>query len=108
MAKQRAQRRAEREREVAARAAERAEQAAREAKRQAARNRLRRLLPAGRSKPTGLLATRRRARNRVLLVVAILIQIAAWALGRSFAISAGALVLTILAAPVAARLLFDD
>ena len=108
MAKERAQRRAEREREIAARAAERAAQNARDTRRRANRNRFRRLLPTPRSRPTGPLAARRRARNRILLAVLVLVQIAAWALGRSWAISAFVFVSTLLAAPVAARLLHDQ
>jgi Flp pilus assembly protein TadB len=107
MAKERAQRRAEREREIAARAADRTARAARDARRQALVGRLRGLFPAGRSRPTGVLAARRRARNRVLLAVAGLVQIAAWFLGRSFAISALVLVFTLLTGPVLSRLLFD-
>ncbi len=107
MAKERAQRRAEREREVAARAADRAAAAAREARRRTLRDRFARLIPTAKARPTGVLAVRRRARNRILLAFAVLVQVVAWVLGRSFAISAAALVFTVLTAPVVVRLLFD-
>jgi hypothetical protein len=107
MAKDRALRRAEREREAAARAAERAAAAVRAARRRSLRERLHRLVPAARSRPSGVLAARRRARNRVLLAIAVLMQVVAWALGRSVAINIATLVFTVFAAPVAVRLLFD-
>jgi Flp pilus assembly protein TadB len=107
MAKERALRRAEREREAAARATERAAQEARDARRRSLHGRVRRLVPAARSRPTGVLAARRRARNRLLLAVAVLVQVVAWVLGRSFAVSAGVLVFTVLTTPALARLLLD-
>jgi hypothetical protein len=107
MAKERARRRAERQREAALRAEQRALQAARAARRRAIAVRLRAFRPSARSRPTGVLAERRRMRIRLLLALVVGVQLIGWVVARSFAVSAALLVFTVLTTPVLARLLFD-
>jgi Flp pilus assembly protein TadB len=107
MAKERARRRAERERQSAARAEQRAVEAARAARRRGIGDRLRSLRPTRRQKPGGVLAARRRARNRLLGAVVVGVQVVGWVWARSWAFSAALLVFTVLATPALARLLLD-
>ena len=110
MSKERALRRAGRERETAIRAAARAaEQERRE--RRAARgralrryttDRLPRPVPVGRD--TGALAHRRRVRTTLLVVLLLLINVFVWVVRDDWGARLGALVVSLLVAPVLATL----
>lgn len=89
------------------RAEQRAVQAARAARRRAIASRFRALRRPARSKPTGVLAARRRTRIRLLVALVTGVQLIGWVVARSFAVSAALLVFTVLVTPALARLLFD-
>ncbi len=111
MSKERARRRAAREHEAALRASARAAVAERRERRAARARSLRRvttgrlptLTPRGR--PTGTLARRRRMRTSLLLVSLVALNVFVWLLRPDWAGRLGALVVSLLAAPVLATLL---
>ncbi|MGZ4494571.1 MAG: hypothetical protein ACXVWU_07730 [Nocardioides sp.] len=111
MSKERALRRAEREREAAIKAAARAAEAERRERRDARRravrrattDRLPRPVPVGRD--TGSLAHRRRVRTSLLLIALLLVNVGVWVVRPDWRARLGALVVTLLVAPVLAALL---
>ena len=111
MRKERALRRAEREREAAIKAAARAAEAERRERREARRRAVRRLttdrlprpVPVGRD--TGTLAHRRRIRTSLLLTFLLLVNVLVWVVRPDWRARLGALVVSVLAAPVLAALL---
>ena len=108
MVKERAARRAERERAAAARAEQRAAEVAKQARRRSRRGALTRKLARFRRRPpTGVLARKRRAQNRVVFGVAAVIQVFGWLAFSSVRTSLLLLVLTAFALPVVLTLAFD-
>ena len=107
MSKERARRRAEREREAAVRAAARAAEQERRERRAARKKALTRHLPElGRGRPTGVLAERRRNRTTFLICLLFALNLLLWFVTDSWALRLGALVVSVLAAPVLFVLLF--
>lgn len=94
---------------MAARAAEHERQERRTARRRAlsraTTGRLPRLVPVGR--PTGTLARRRRIRMSLLLTLLFGLNLLTWILRPDWAARFGVLVVTVLAAPVLATMLFS-
>ena len=111
MSRERAQRRAEREREAAIRAAARAAEEERRERRAARRRAVRRFttdrlprpVPVGRD--TGTLAHRRRVRTSLLLVALLLLNVLVWVVRDDWRARLGALVVSLLVAPVLAAML---
>ena len=106
MSKERAQRRAEREREAAARAAARAAEAERRERREARRRALTSWLPQRRSRPSGILAERRRRQNGALVAGLVAVNVLVWIFSDDWALRLGAAVVSLLAAPVLHTMLF--
>jgi hypothetical protein len=111
VSKERARRRAAREHEAAIRTSARAAQAERR-ERRTARTRAVRRATTGRlprrtrvGRPTGSLARRRRTRTSVLLVLLLALNVLVWFLSPDWAVRLGALVVSVLVAPVLATLL---
>jgi hypothetical protein len=100
MSKERAARRAERERESAIRTAARASERERVERRQARRRRLGRWLPARPSRPTGVLAERRRTRLRLLVAALVLVQVVVWLFRPDWPARLAALVVSLLLFPL--------
>jgi hypothetical protein len=111
MSKERARRRAAREHEAALKASARAAEAERRERRatraravqRATTGRLPRRTPVGR--PTGTLARRRRTQTSLLLALLVAVNILVWFVRPDWTSRLGALVVTVLAAPVLATLL---
>jgi len=106
VSKERARRRAEREREAAVAAAARAAEAERRERRDARVRAVTTRLPSRRRRPAGILAERRRKQNGALVAVLLAINVLVWILSDDWALRLGALVVSILAAPVLHTLLF--
>jgi Flp pilus assembly protein TadB len=107
LSKERAQRRAAREKEAAIRAAARAAEAERRERRQARKRALRRIAPSfGSGRPTGILARRRRTQNSMLFALLLAVNILVWVVRPDWAARIAVLIVTVLAAPVLATLLF--
>jgi Flp pilus assembly protein TadB len=113
LSKERAKRRAERQHEAALKAAARAAEAERRERRAARRRavqrattgRLPRWSTAGRQ--TGTLARRRRRQTSMLVALIIAVQVVVWVVRPDWPARLAALVVSLLAAPVLARLLFS-
>ncbi len=110
MSKERARRRAVREHEAALKAAARAAEAERRERREARKRAIRkattgRLPQLSAGKQTGVLARRRRIRTSLLVAFLVAVQVLVWAVRPDWPARLGALVLTILVAPLLASLL---
>lgn len=108
MSKERARLRAIRERESAIRVAARAAEAERR-ERQAARRKAFGRVTAGfrpTGRQTGILARRRRHQTSLLIAVLLTLNILVWVVRPDWAARLAALILTVLAAPVLATVLF--
>jgi hypothetical protein len=106
MSKERARRREQREREAAVRAAARAEEEARRERRDARKRVLSARLPSRAGRPTGILAERRRKQTGVTIALLVAINVLVWIFFGDWASRAGALVVSLLVAPVLHLLLF--
>lgn len=111
MSKERAQRRAAREHEAALKSAARAGRAERLERRAARRRALRRVAgPAANGRRTGhqsgVLARRRRSRTSLVAAFLLLVNLVVWVVRPDWEARLAALVVSILAAPVLATLLF--
>jgi hypothetical protein len=106
MSKERARRREEREREAAVRAAARAEEVARRERREARKRALTSRLPSGAGRPTGILAERRRKQTGVTIALLVAVNVLVWVFFGDWAARAGALVVSLLVAPVLHLMLF--
>ncbi len=102
MSKERARRRVERERESAIRTAARAAEHERSERRQARRRTVTRWLPPKPSRPSGILAERRRARLRVLVAALILVNVLVWVFRPDWPARLAALVVCLLLFPLLA------
>jgi hypothetical protein len=102
VSKERARRRAEREREAAIRAAARAAEAERRERREARMRAVRRVAPAftRTGRQTGPLARRARVRTGLVLAALLAANLLVWLVRPDWAARLGALVLTVLVAPV--------
>jgi Flp pilus assembly protein TadB len=100
MSKERAQRRAERERASAIRTAARAAERERTERREARRKAVTRWLPARPSRPTGILAERRRTRLRLLVTALVLVQVVVWLFRPDWPARLAALVVSLLLFPL--------
>ena len=109
MSKERARLRAEREAARAELLEVRAVRAGRAARRRALQISLVGLVPrpVRSRRPDGVLARRRRAQNRAVLVVFLLVQLLAWMFFDSWAARLSTLGLSVFLVPVAVTLLFD-
>ncbi len=99
MSKQRARRRAEREREAAVRAAARARDAERRARSAARRRAAARWLPKSRLLP-GTLAARRRREVATTIAILVFLNIVVWLVRPDWPSRVGALLVSLLVAPV--------
>jgi hypothetical protein len=99
VSKQRAQRRAEREREAAVRAAARAREAERRARAAARKQQLTRWLPRSRPLP-GTLAARRRREVAMTVAILVALNVLVWVVRPDWEARVGALVVSVLVAPV--------
>jgi hypothetical protein len=106
MSKERARRREEREREAALRAAARADEEARRERREARKRALTQRLPARGGRPTGILAERRRKQTGITIALLVAINVLVWIFFGDWATRAGALVVSLLVAPVLHLMLF--
>jgi hypothetical protein len=106
MSKERARRRAEREREAGLRAAARAEEQARAERRAARRRALTSRLPRRAPRPTGILAQRRRKQTGITIALLLALNVLVWIFFGDWATRAGALVVSLLVAPVLHLMLF--
>lgn len=106
MSKERARRRAEREREAAVVAAARAAEAERRERRQARVRIVTDRLPRRRTRPSGVLAERRRKQAWATFAVLFLLNVLVYAFSHDWAVRALALAVSVLAAPVLHTLLF--
>ncbi|MCW2795434.1 hypothetical protein [Nocardioides sp.] len=106
MSKERARRREQREREAALRAAARAEEQARRERREARKRVLTSRLPSKAGRPTGILADRRRKQTGVTIALLIAVNVLVWIFFGDWAARAGALVVSLLVAPVLHLMLF--
>jgi hypothetical protein len=107
VSKERAQRRAVREQEAAVRAAARAAEQERRERRAARKKSITRRLPKwGTGRQTGTLARRRRNQTRFLVVLLVALNVLLWSEREEWGIRVGALIVSILAAPVLHTLLF--
>jgi Flp pilus assembly protein TadB len=106
VSKERARRREQREREAALRAAARAEEQARRARREARKRVLTSRLPSKAGRPTGILADRRRKQTGVTIALLIAVNVLVWIFFGDWAARAGALVVSLLVAPVLHLMLF--
>lgn len=110
MSRERARRRAAREAERSRLAAVRAEREAAAARRRERAGRIAALLP---GRPVriavqgGILARRRRARNGLVAVLFVIVQVIAWLLWSSWTARFGVFVLSVLFAPLFVVLVFD-
>jgi hypothetical protein len=104
MSKERALRRAERERASAIRTAARAAERERAERRLARRRSIARWLPAKTSRPSGILAERRRARLRMLVAALLLVQVVVWIFRPDWPARLAALVVSLLLFPLLAVL----
>lgn len=100
MSKERAQRRAERERESAIRTAARAAERERAERKLARRRNLNRWLPTKASRPSGILAERRRSRLRLLVAALVLVQVVVWIFRPDWPARLAALVVCLLLFPL--------
>ena len=100
MSKERATRRAQRERESAIRTAARAAERERLERREARLRHLTRWLPAPASRPSGILAERRRARRRMLVAALVLVQVVVWIFRPDWPARLAALVVSLLLFPL--------
>ncbi|MCR6031991.1 hypothetical protein GGQ22_11090 [Nocardioides sp. zg-579] len=106
MSKERARRREERQREAAVLTAARAAEAERRERRDARVRAMTSRLPARRTRPTGILAARRRRQWQWLLAGLLVANVAVWVFVPEWSARLGALVVSVLAAPVLFTLLF--
>ncbi len=106
MSKERKQRREEREREAAILAAARAAEAERKERRAARVAALTRHLPERRPRPNSILAQRRRRQVGVLVAMLAFLNVLVWIFVPGWAARFGALVVSLLAAPVLFTLMF--
>jgi Flp pilus assembly protein TadB len=111
MSKERARRRAAREHEAAIKAAARAAQQERRERREARSRAVRRVTtdrlprPTRTGRPTGTLARRRRVETSLVLALLVALNVLVWVLTPDWAGRLGALVVSVLAAPVLVTLL---
>jgi hypothetical protein len=106
MSKERAQRRAEREREAAVVAAARAAETERKERRDARLRAITSRVPRRRSRPSGILAQRRRRQTGATIAMLLALNLLVWIFLSDWAISLAALVVSLLAAPVLHTMLF--
>ena len=107
MSKERARRRAQREKEAAVRAAARAAEQERRERRAARKKALTRHLPKwGTGRQTGILARRRRSQTAFLISLLVVLNVLLWFVRDEWSIRLGAVVVSILAAPVLHTLMF--
>jgi hypothetical protein len=106
MSKERARRREERERELAIRAAARAEEKVRQERRDARRKAVTSRLPSRAGRPTGILAERRRKQTGVTIALLVALNILVWIFFPDWEARAGALMVSLLVAPVLHLMLF--
>jgi len=107
MSKERARRRAQREQEAAMRAAARAAEQERRERRAARKKAITRRLPKwGTGRQTGILARRRRSQKAFLFSLLFALNLLLWTVRDEWGIRFGALVVSILAAPVIYTLMF--
>jgi len=106
MSKERARRRAEREREVAVQAAARAAEAERRERRSARAAVLTSRLPQRRPRPSSILAQRRRRQTGVVIGILVFLNVLVWLFVLGWAARFGALLVSLLAAPVLYTLMF--
>jgi Flp pilus assembly protein TadB len=110
VSKERARRRAEREREAAVLAAARAAEAERRERRdarvRAVTSRLPRQMTRRRSRPTGVLAERRRRQTGATIALLLALNVLVWIFFGEWAIRLAAIVVSLLAAPVLHTMLF--
>jgi hypothetical protein len=106
VSKERAQRRAEREREAAVLAAARAAEAERRERRDARVRAVTSRLPRPPKRPTGVLAQRRRRQNGALFAGVLAFNVLAWIFFGDWETRLAAVVVSVLAAPVAHTMLF--
>lgn len=107
MSKERARRRAQREQEAAMRAAAHATEQERRERRAARKRALARRLPKwGTGRQTGILAQRRRAQTTFVVCLLVALNLLLWFIRDEWGIRFGALVVSILAAPVIYTLMF--
>lgn len=100
MSKERARRRAEREREAAVVAAARAAEAERRERRDARVRAVTSRLPQQRSRPSGIIAERRRTQTRLLVAAVVVLNVLVWLASGDWAVRAFALLLSLLLAPL--------
>ena len=106
MSKDRAHSRAKREREAAIQSAARAEAQARKERRDVRRQSFTSRLPRAHSRPTGVLAQRRRNQLSILFFLLLAVNVLVWVFFPDWAARAGALMVSLLAAPVLHTLMF--
>jgi Flp pilus assembly protein TadB len=107
MSKERARRRAQREQEAALRAAARAAEQERRERRAARKKSITRRLPSwGTGRQTGILARRRRSQTTFVACLLLALNLLLWFLQDDWGVRFGALVVSILAAPVIYTLMF--
>ncbi len=106
MSKERARRREIRAKEAAIVAAARASSAERREHRATRQRALRSRLPPGRSRPTGVLAQRRRSQSRALFAALAAVNVLVWYLFPAWPIMLMSLIVTVLVTPVLHTLLF--
>jgi hypothetical protein len=106
VSKERRLRREEREREAAVRAAARAEEQARRERRDARKQALASKLPTRTGRPTGILAQRRRKQTGATIALLAAINVLVWVFVQDWATSVGALIVSLLVAPVVHLMLF--
>ena len=106
MSKERKLRREEREREAAVQAAARAAQAERRERRAARAAVLTSRIPQRRPGPGGLLVQRRRRQRAVVIGILVFLNLLVWLFVPGWAARFGALVVSLLAAPVLYTLMF--
>lgn len=106
MSKERAQRRADREREATIRASAHAAEAERLERLSARKQALTAWLPRGRSRPTGIIAERRRQQVALTIALLVVVNVLIWVFVPQWSARAMALVVSLLAAPVLHTMLF--
>jgi hypothetical protein len=105
MSKERAQRRAEREREAAVVAAAKAAEAERRERRETRRQAVSSRLPRKRTGPSGVLAERRRTQTRLVVFVVVVLNLLVWLATPDWAVRTGALLVSLLLAPLVLTLM---
>lgn len=107
MSKERARRRARREQEAALRTAARAAERERQERRAARKKAITRRLPKwGTGRQTGILARRRRSQTTFVVSLLVVLNVLLWFVRDEWGIRFGAVIVSILAAPVLYTLMF--